>query len=218
MKKENKKKVVTLSAMAALLAVVLGMGGKTYAKYFTENKTQAQTATVAKWGLVSNLITAGSAFSTTYGDTVVSGGSNLVVAPGTSGSITYTVSGYAEVDAKIDFSVTNYTPVSLTNDSDATDVYYPIVWTVTIDGTAQNNLENLTDATFSTITYQAANPVADASHSVVINWEWPFHVDDDTDKLDTLLGEASLSGTKPAGYTAVTTLSYQFNVTMTQID
>ena len=38
--------------MAALLAVVLGMGGQTFAKYITTTAAPTQSAVVAKWGVV----------------------------------------------------------------------------------------------------------------------------------------------------------------------
>lgn len=225
MKKENKKKVVTLSAMAALLAVVLGMGGKTYAKYFTSNTTDGDSATVAKWGLVSNLKddTLGSAFKKTYNNGSVesqeisSSVERLVVAPGTAGSISFTTSGTAEVDALINFSVNSYTPISLSTvaaDSTKTVVYTPIEWTVELDGGTASPITDFAAYTQS-FEYDANTS---AAHTIKLNWSWDF--DDNgngtNDTYDTILGQIS-NGTAVSGYDAVTTMSYTVSVSMTQV-
>ena len=49
---KKQKRTATIASMAALLAVVLGMGGQTFAKYVTTNRAEAEQATVAKWGVV----------------------------------------------------------------------------------------------------------------------------------------------------------------------
>ena len=49
---KKQKRTATIASMAALLAVVLGMGGQTFAKYTTTTKTESNTAVVAKWGVV----------------------------------------------------------------------------------------------------------------------------------------------------------------------
>ena len=150
MKKENKKKVVTLSAMAALLAVVLGMGGKTYAKYFTESNVPAQTATVAKWGFVINvgnkdlfgenydasgaIVADGNASAV-----IVSGRTDTkVIAPGAKGSLTVTVGGSAEVNTIVTLNpgASTWTEVQLTDSKGTVDtaddfVYNPMNWTST---------------------------------------------------------------------------------------
>ena len=197
MKKENKKKVVTLSAMAALLAVVLGMGGKTYAKYFTEYDVPAQTATVAKWGVVINTPDVSNLFGQKYQSgtpsaTVTTGDSNIVVkgstnkvAPGTSGNMSFTVTGLTEVKAQINVTVDFTKQVHL-------DTYYPMVWTIdgatndytSVDGGVNGAAADYTDS-------QVLNPGDDAAYSFSLNWNWAFSIDEATDEKDTELGRAA---------------------------
>ena len=61
---KKQKRTATIASMAALLAVVLGMGGQTFAKYITTQET-ADTATVAKWGLTAQ-IDASTMFGSAY--------------------------------------------------------------------------------------------------------------------------------------------------------
>ena len=52
---KKQKRTATIASMAALLAVVLGMGGQTFAKYITTATVPAQNATVAKWGVITTV-------------------------------------------------------------------------------------------------------------------------------------------------------------------
>lgn len=228
MKKENKKKVVTLSAMAALLAVVLGMGGKTYAKYFTSNTTDAQTATVAKWGLVLNQKNSGeNMFAKTYGDTVSSSSIDNVAAPGTSGSVTYVISGSAEVDAKITFAFAEYDPIELKGNGVE---YYPIVWSCTIGSTTEEigNTPAEIEAWYEEFDYDAYADAA-VDTEITISWAWAFGANDGQssgdDAKDTLLGQAAALGKDTVTVTDGTntyscdlTLSFQLNAVMVQVD
>lgn len=222
MKKENKKKVVTLSAMAALLAVVLGMGGKTYAKYFSEEKEATKSATVAKWGLILNQTSDDqNLFKNNYSDSVVALEANKVlVAPGTSGSITYTIAGTAEVDAEINISFDTFNPVyvegTYDNKGTSTDVkYYPIVWKV--DGT---KIDNPDEWTGKTLTYDAKNPAT--YEQVTISWEWDFSNEKNNgvangDTYDTFLGKKANDSTfAVAGLDINTELSFNLKATFTQ--
>lgn len=157
MKKQGKKRALVLVAMVVLLAVVLGMGGTTFAKYITVEQVPTQQATVAKWGYVvtaniENMF--GSDYTKGTGDysTIVDAGTGIavksasdpqvnVVAPGTSGSMTLAINGKAEVLSKINVAVdaqaiqlTALTPsAKATSVSPITspNVYEPIVWAVT---------------------------------------------------------------------------------------
>lgn len=214
---QKQKKTATLVGMFGLLALVLGMGGQTYAKYYTSNTHEGQSATVAKWGLVSNLkdSTLGSAFSKTYNnESVETLGDHLVVAPGTSGSIEYTISGTAEVDASILFEVTNYEAITLKKDGAV--VYTPIKWTVAVD--LESAVEVTDFANFEKSFEYDANSNAD--HKIVLAWSWEFGDDviDQTDEYDTILGQyANDEASLPAGYSAVKTMTYSVKASMTQV-
>ena len=59
-----------ITAMVALIALVVGMGGYTFAKYFTSTGTHSNQATVAKWGFVLSA-NATNLFGEEYRDTEI---------------------------------------------------------------------------------------------------------------------------------------------------
>lgn len=78
---KKQKRTATIASMAALLAVVLGMGGQTFAKYISTQDVATQTATVAKWGLTAQ-IDASKMFGLAYAN----GTANAVATPDASAS------------------------------------------------------------------------------------------------------------------------------------
>ena len=199
---KKQKRTATIASMAALLAVVLGMGGQTFAKYIS-TKTVSDTATVAKWGYVVNANASNLGFSKFYKDvalsendataTVASSGDANVVAPGTTGSVRVTVTGEAEVDAKILFAAsgTNIS-VKSTKGADST-YYYPIKWTLTKNSNPLNTPSNDKDSLADVITAlnDASEEVREANSPRVndvyeISWAWAYEGQNDT--LDTYLG------------------------------
>ena len=213
---KKQKRTATIASMAALLAVVLGMGGQTFAKYITTQET-ADTATVAKWGVV---ITANATnlFGSKYednvinasGDDIVAGGNYDVVAPGSSGSMNFVVSGQPEVAAKITFDVTGkevglvYNVKASAEDSvGAEDTYYPIKWTLTnntapssvvVDGGTLTEVMSELNALTSTYT-----PTEDKSTKInldyTISWAWEFSEDTTISYRDTVLGNYAATNT-----------------------
>ena len=110
-KSRKSKKLLVVVAVILMLGLVVGMGAMTYSRYVTSGST-AQTATAAKWGFVVT-VSADDLFASDYTKadgaslaTKATGtgvavhasttGTNLV-APGTTGSMTITISGSAEV-------------------------------------------------------------------------------------------------------------------------
>ena len=211
---KKQKRTATIASMAALLAVVLGMGGSTFAKYIDTYTADAQQATVAKWGFVITASSSnGAAFSKTY-DSVVSATSE-VVAPGTSGDVTFEVNGTAEVDAAIDFYFESYTPVYLQK---AGTYYYPIVWTI---GSVKTNdpATLLAEASKLTATYESETQVV--SNTFTISWEWAFSSGDANDELDTILGYAAATGNATGtyeGYEYNVSLEFVVSATVTQVE
>jgi len=209
MKKENKKKVVTLSAMAALLAVVLGMGGKTYAKYFSESDAPAQTATVAKWGFVTNAVATNlfpgsdvadrTVVTTENGDVIVRADGTNVVHPGTSGSITFGVNGQAEVKANITFLATSTSEINV-------DGYYPLSWTLTNNSTPvteadtdSNGLRLSEVVTYLNNLSSVIEVGQSANYNFELSWTWLYENGTgdsliENDKKDTLLGAIAEAG------------------------
>lgn len=238
---KKQKRTATIASMAALLAVVLGMGGQTFAKYITTNTVEAQTAVVAKWGYVIQAVDQNSAtdanvdlFKNAYGTSVIA--ENDVIAPGTNGSLTFNITGVAEVKAEVSFKgLGTWVTPTLT----ATGVNYrPVVWTLTINGTKTAETTDIDefkgkveDVTFA----YAANNGSDAgsvigtpvNDVVVISWNWAFDnstkantavgYNEKANVYDTYLGNKEANIDLPAGYSATTAISYGVEVVITQV-
>ena len=183
--------------MAALLAVVLGMGGQTFAKYVSTQNVGTNKAVVASWGLNAQMTN--DMFSKTYaqentistdGNSVVATGESSLVAPGTNGSVTVTLGGMAEVDAEVSFAAEIVVPKIEVGGVP----YYPIRWTV--DGTAltNNDAESVEKAIADVTRFYEAGKTAYAE-TIVISWDWAFekgteaHNSHINDVYDTYLGQ-----------------------------
>ena len=222
---KKQKRTATIASMAALLAVVLGMGGQTFAKYIETTSVTPQTAVVAKWGVVAYIEDAAGQrdenaklFKNTYengGDTVVAGSSaeRLLVAPGTSGSVSVEITGTPEVAVNVTYTF-SLTDIHLKD-------YYPIVWTV--NGTEYNGEDAMTDIS-EVVTGMNGNYAPNTNlgtKKVTIEWEWAFNVDTATDEKDTTLGNIASDGdySKWGDYNSTNTvyeLSYSLGVSITQ--
>lgn len=226
MKKQNRKnnKTPYLVVTLACALLVLGLGGNTLAKYVTEKEVVSQTATVAKWGYVIN-VSDGELFGSKYDETgkindsgvsVVSSTTGLVVAPGTNGSISFSVKGQAEVLSKLTF------------EASGSDVhygeYYPIKWTLTeVDNVNSDDL-SLTGKKLSEVVTAlkaeskasvAANTKIDSSYT--LTWEWALS--QGHDDYDTYLGNAAsdVADSDKGTGTAHTTVSFSLNIAAEQI-
>lgn len=226
-KNQNKKKNTILAVMLVVLMALIIMSGTTFSKYITSENVDTQSATVAKWGYVINVNTE-NLFGEKYGTptnnvvtpnanglSVVSG--DLVVAPGTSGFLTFSVTGTAEVPAQISIAFANgLTTVCLKNGENV--VYSPIVWTLTKDGeTPVSGTLAEVVATLSADTI-AAGQSANASYT--LKWEWPLETSADNNDYDTMLAKFKNDPTNnplPDGYTAELTLSFGMTIDVAQI-
>jgi hypothetical protein len=246
-KTTKKRKPFILVAMAALLAVIFAMAGTTFAKYISTASVATTSATVAKWGYVvstnaddlwgtkytyqtdaSKVVT-----GTTAGVTIVSSSTDNVVAPGSTGSITLSIKGSAEVLSAITVTAEG-TPIQLTQqanaDSALTTAYEPIVWSIALNGDSTGKIgdtdaitaqDNLTMAQLVTAlegiskTNIAANTTVDIN--VTISWAWPFsttgHDQDDTD-LAALIANSDAKG-NAAG---TTKMSFELGVEVVQLE
>ena len=229
---KNKRSLFIVIAMVLLLAVVLGMGGTTFAKYITKDSAPSQTATVAKWGHTID-ITDGVLFGEKYnvegnvdeaaGTAIVSSRSSTkVLAPGAKDSLTFTIGGTSEVMSQFDIAVTGQ-DISLTKTSDSS-VYNPVKWTLRKDGAVVNSLENVTLAAIveelNKTSYDAAtaaNGTPTVNGTYVISYEWPFSVDENTDALDTILGDIAAEKTVD-GYTAQLNAEFSITISVAQAE
>lgn len=252
--KNMKRKALIVAVMALLLVAILAMSVSTFAKYTTTKNYTSGNAAVAKWGFVVSVQT-GSMFSNAYGakDVTVSkavayddavnvkasSAGTKVVAPGTTGEMTFSITGTAEVLSKIAITV-NANDVALTyNDGvNPAQTYNPVKWTLmketatpgTYAAVAGN--ENVTLATIeSTLEGWSVSELAPLAPNTnfanagnyKLVWTWAFSnastgIDDEAantvDEADTLLGSDLAL---PAKYTKATTLSFEMTIEITQI-
>lgn len=228
-KKDNRKSVFVI-ALLLLLVAVIGFGGYTLSKYVTKKSVKDSNAQVAKWGFTIEANNADKLFGKEYsnGSVVTEGTSDKLtvkatantVAPGTSGSMTFTVKGTAEVRAQISFNVTVTNDISLVYTKDNADVTYaPVKWTLK-KGTEVLNADNLTlEGVKNALEGQSAIYEAGApeiTNAYTLEWAWALEGDD---VLDTYLGTNGTSGL-PANCTfksMVTTINFSFNISVTQL-
>lgn len=210
---KNKRSLFIVVAMVLLLAVVIGMGGTTFAKYISKSDNVTNEARVAKWGYTFSATTDlfGKEYTkgTTYAEVVADNGvavvaEDLVVAPGTAGEMTFTINpNGSEVLTQITFDVADgYTDIYLED-------YHPLVWTLngTKAGTNGTMAELVT--ALEALTY-VIEPETTTPTEVEIAWSWEFSNGHDVE--DTALGVKAQAGT-----TEGTTLSFTFTGTATQI-
>ena len=234
--------------MAALLAVVLGMGGQTFAKYITTNTVPTQQATVAKWGFViTNTVTDDTPgtplFNEGDGTSIkseeFSNDSVLrnVVAPGTNGEMSVEINGVAEVKAKIEttFAVSKQASLKI----DALDkTYYPIRWGFYVDGVCKAGFNIGTDALAGSYwtndataisTYVSGMLATEYSNiapgtqftnkTFTVKWNWPYSYDETADLYDTALGLHADGKTYDAAYSNPSLdIEVNMGVTITQLD
>lgn len=215
---------------AALLLLVLTLitscfVGGTFAKYVTKGDS-TDTARVAKWGVTVEAT--GKTFAHEYtkddqnaapgmSKSVVSSTNDMVVAPGTSGSMaTVKLSGTPEVAVNVSYAA----KLTLTGWAigDANTYYCPLVITVNgtdYKGTDYQNAEEFADVVKTAISGYSKNYVAnttlaakEADDSLAVSWKWEFNGDD---VKDTALGDLAAKDKAPTVTLAITT-------TVTQID
>ena len=227
-KKSLTKKIVAGTGLALLLALVGYTGANTYAKYITEGQVASQTATVAKWGVVLTASTDNSAFGKDYtkgsgttatvdttgnGASVKTIGTTNVVAPGTSGEFTFSISGTPEVASKISFNLT------LTSDVHYGD-YYPINWTLSGgEFTKTGKLSEIDSYLGDYAKAQEFAPNVAINTTYTLSWEWAFS--QGKDKEDTYLGNLASgvanSDVGPNSANASTVVSFAIDARVEQI-
>ena len=216
-RKKNNLRSMIIVALLLLLVAVIGFGGYTLSKYVS-NKTSGGTAQVAKWGYTveadaTKLFGKNYKFDTTSSvvtdgkaDLTVSSSSTAnLVAPGTSGFMTFSVKGAAEVLAKVDIEFTVENDIVLNYEKGGTaGTYKPVKWTLKkgdttlVDGKTLADVANELKDKYD-ITYE---PNSDGINDVyTLSWAWDFGTADVTtenDHLDTLLGMLAKENTVTA--------------------
>lgn len=195
-KSRKNRKVMAIVAMVLMVCLILAMGAVTFAKYITSGTTGDQTATAAKWGFVVT-VNADNLFATDYsvadsgtlatkatGEGVAINADSIVVAPGSTGSMTITISGSADTLAKL----------TIADEGTPSEIhfgdYYPVKWTLkdgdTTVGTANSQLAEVI-ASLETSQYFDAG--TDYAKSYTLTWEWAFEgAEENANVKDTIIG------------------------------
>lgn len=252
-RKNNRKTTVIIALLLALIAI-LSFGGYTLSKYVTSGGSTGK-AQVAKWGYKmeidgSNLFgknykfddKASKVTTDTTGLTVKASGDYNVIAPGTTGSMTFKIGGQAEVVALIAMGIDPIKDVTLKLQKPDGEkmkeiVYNPVKWTlkkngVEIPGMINTTLHGVAGAFHDMIHNSASsvrNPgdvLADTTYELV--WAWAFEGTGTfegvtADELDTILGRRA----KDASYASYgdwtikevcTEIKLQLDMQVTQLD
>lgn len=248
-RKNNRKTAVIVMLLLALIALMC-FGGYTFSKYVTSGKGSG-TANVAKWGYTASVDTSGifgeqykkeaGAFSTitTSNDglsvkTDTTG--EKIVAPGTTGSMTFKVGGKAEVKARLYMGITpNHDVVlKIQKAGEAEIVYNPVKWTLKKNGTVVPGAQSVTLIEIADKlnhepvsvggTYEAGTEVTETTYE--LSWEWAFEGTETftgitVNELDTILGQrANNAAFTYAGWTineAVTNIEFVLDVKVEQV-
>lgn len=248
-RKNNRKTAVIVMLLLALIALMC-FGGYTFSKYVTHGNGTG-TAKVAKWGYTVDVDTSGifgeqykkeaGAFSTitTSNDglsvkTDTTG--KKIVAPGTTGSMTFKVGGKAEVKARLYMGITPNKDVVLKiqKSGEAEIVYNPVKWTLKKNGVVVDDAQNVTLIEIADKlnhepvsvggTYEAGTEVPETTYE--LSWEWAFEGTETftgitVNELDTILGQrANNAAFTYAGWTineAVTNIEFVLDVKVEQV-
>ena len=229
--RKNNGRTAVIVALLLALVTLLCFGGYTFSKYVTRGSGTG-TASVAKWGYTASVDTmklfgkeykhAATNVSTVNGSGTINVQANTanernLVAPGTAGSMTFTVGGQAEVRALLHMSLISTNDVVLkirkTGETAYTE-YNPVKWTLKKDGVAVTDAENVTLAVIAdkitndhTISKEYEPNEVLTSTTYELSWAWAFEgtgnvADLTIDQVDTILGQMANGGTgyTPAGY------------------
>lgn len=243
-------KIASLMIMLCLISTCAI--GTTFAKYVTSD-TATDSARVAKWGV--RLTMQGDDLfdnqyatdSNAYAGSLSVDASSDVVAPGTSGSTTFTITGSPEVAVNVQIAFSGYDIVlpagtilnngpdgiaNTTDDIVLVDDYLPVVFTLT-QTKGYNDLAPQTPwsrtGSLEFIQGEIDNFTQNYDPNTVLNaefelsWEWDFNGNDDADTmLGDLMAEKIEAEAEGRQYTLPAGVSletgYTIAVTVTQID
>ncbi|MBQ8496670.1 MAG: hypothetical protein IJ489_04345 [Clostridia bacterium] len=196
----------------ALMTFSLALG--TIARYSTSGGV-TESARVAKFGVTIKALD-DSSFKTEYKAkdgtiTVQSSTEDKIVAPGTAdGGITFTVKGEPEVNTRLSIAMTaNEDIFYRTEDLE----YHPVIFKLSRNGKvlATGNITEVEEALNDyTVDYKANDKI---SAEYTLSWEWPYHVDEKSDAVDTVLGDLAV-GFFPGNQTDEYSLDVAYTLTI----
>lgn len=237
MKKNTMMRVASVLLVAVLLSTCAISG--TFAKYVTSD-SGSDTARVAKWGVTVTIAEDLNLFKDEYAKTdanisddaivntvvVNSQESANLVAPGTEGSIEFSIAGTPEVAVKVDLVMEVTSDVIIpaganVNGEILNAAYTPVVFTLKDQTSGQEiakgtltqieaGLEALSDE-------YAANTTLDKTF--VLSWEWAFSSDNDVnDAKDTYLGDVAANLIANPYTGTSTAINFNVSITVTQLN
>lgn len=215
---ENKKtnrntRLIILAVILALVVLLMCIGGSTLARYITSKKANVNQATIAKWGFVVTVNTE-NLFADNYkdGKKVASGtegvdvsATDVTIAPNTSGSMTISVNGSAEVLATLNLKVGEKTShVGIKGTAEGSVEYRPIKWDLldsenhsVLGEDNDGTLEKALEAMNKYFTAHAIDPGTTVNDSYTLTWTWALDQEAgdngiaDANRMDTLLSYAA---------------------------
>lgn len=215
--RKNNKKSAVIIVLLLVLTSILCFGGYTLSKYVTSG-SKTGTAQVAKWGYTVEL-DGNNLFGKNYkfdgvvskttadsdGLTVKASGDYSVIAPGTTGSLTFKIKGKAEVRALIAMGIHPHNDVILKmkKTSSGEEIEYkPVKWTLkknkVVVPTAENtSLEAVASTFLSDPTLGVKAPgfeLPETTYELI--WTWAFEGTETfsgvtANELDTILGRCA---------------------------
>lgn len=217
-RKKNKKTAVIVALLLALIAL-LCFGGYTFSKYVTSGSGTG-TAQVAKWGYTIE-VNGGNLFGKKYkfdgvaskataeenNLTVKASGDYNVIAPGTTGSMTFNVKGQAEVKAIVSMFITEAVHgegikdivLKVQKAGGEEIVYNPVKWTLKKNNAfvVQNTTLTKVAESFHTDAVNGAKEAGtDLDETYELTWAWAFEGTEifegiTVNELDTILGRCA---------------------------
>lgn len=175
--------------MLAILTFTMSLG--TIARYSTSGGN-TESARVAKFG-VTLTASDNSMFHTEYETangiiTVKSSTGDKIVAPGTKdGGITFTVKGSPEVRTQLVLSLKAEDDIFYR--VNLTEEYKPVIFTLKKGDNviAKGSISDIEASLTNQVVAYAPNETINTTYT--LSWEWPYHVDEDSDNADTILGD-----------------------------
>lgn len=224
-----KKKLLLITSAFILIIGIAFTASSTFAKYYESAKVEGVTATIAKWGFTISVDTSklfGDKYDKTgtvssADDSIVVKSSGNVVAPGTSGYLTITINGSAEVASELAIKVGDEFKDIYLKTLETEDYYYPIKWRLSPKegGNVGNATTGLAvNSLFTTwnINYQYEPGKKIESLVYKLEWEWPFEGGDNV--KDTILGNFASGNQDTSIYEAVTEIIIPtISVSVTQL-
>lgn len=206
----NKKKIVVILIALLMIPMFFSIQG-TFAKYKSTVKN-TDNARVAKWNV--NVDTTIDLFKDSYITGVKSLNNDKVVAPGTEGEYTFTISGAPETNYKLSLDAVGKDDIGrILYDFD------DMCPTTDIDMLALCIL-----STFSTdVVYPANQPVDYDTESGeqmthTIRWRWLYEEGEDKDLIDSLKGKNAIVDSNNAGYQLQDKVQLTFKIVAEQTD